>query len=51
MPYMEEQAAPMDFTKYFSVETVNRQRSALKVLRPYFEIPGMVSVSRCWGQC
>ncbi|OWT38804.1 aromatic amino acid aminotransferase I [Cryptococcus neoformans] len=43
MPSINSTPVPVDFTKYFSKETTSRKRSQLKELRPYFEIPGMIS--------
>ncbi|WVQ85764.1 hypothetical protein IAT38_007931 [Cryptococcus sp. DSM 104549] len=43
MPSIDPKPTPIDFTKYFSWESKNRKRSQLKALRPYFDIPGMIS--------
>ncbi|WVQ74183.1 hypothetical protein IAR50_003777 [Cryptococcus sp. DSM 104548] len=43
MPSIAPQSTPIDFSKYLSHESTNRQRSQLKELRPYFDIPGMIS--------
>ena len=45
MPYIDPAPVKIDYAKYFSLESKNRQRSQLKELRPYFEMPGMISVS------
>ncbi|WVR07874.1 hypothetical protein IAU60_004917 [Kwoniella sp. DSM 27419] len=43
MPSIDPKPVAIDFSRYFSVETVGRKRSALKELKPYFDIPGMIS--------
>ncbi|TYJ54193.1 hypothetical protein B9479_005119 [Cryptococcus floricola] len=43
MPSIDQQPIAIDYAKYFSHESQNRQRSQLKELKPYFEIPGMIS--------
>ncbi|KAK8853500.1 hypothetical protein IAR55_004207 [Kwoniella newhampshirensis] len=43
MPSIDLKPAPIDFSKYLSKESTGRKRSQLKELRPYFEIPGMIS--------
>lgn len=45
MPSIEQGPVKIDYERYFSLESKHRQRSQLKELRPYFEIPGMISVS------
>ena len=49
MPYIDPAPIKIDYAKYFSLESKNRQRSQLKELRPYFEMPGMISVSAVIG--
>ncbi|WWC92019.1 uncharacterized protein L201_006973 [Kwoniella dendrophila CBS 6074] len=43
MPSIDPAPVKIDFTKYFSIESKTRKRSQLKELRPYFDIPGMIS--------
>lgn len=45
MPSVAHDAVAIDFERYYSLESKQRKRSQLKELRPYFEIPGMISVS------
>ena len=45
MPSIDPVPVKIDYTQYMSIESKNRKRSQLKELRPYFEIPGMISVS------
>lgn len=44
MPSVEAQPVKIDYGEYLSYEANNRARSQLKGLRPYFEMPGMISV-------
>ncbi|WWC64900.1 uncharacterized protein I303_107514 [Kwoniella dejecticola CBS 10117] len=43
MPSIDPAPVKIDFTKYFSKESTGRKRSQLKELKPYSEIPGMIS--------
>jgi aromatic amino acid aminotransferase I len=45
MPSVEQPPIQIDYERYYSLESKQRKRSQLKELRPYFEIPGMISVS------
>lgn len=42
---MSDQAQTPNYGDFLSLEARTRARSAIKQLRPYFEIPGMISVS------
>lgn len=44
MPSIDPAPVKIDYSQYMSLESKNRKRSQLKELRPYFEIPGMISV-------
>jgi len=37
---------PLDYASYLSLESKNRERSRLKEIKPFSEIPGMINVSR-----
>lgn len=45
MPSIDLAPVKIDYDAYLSWESKNRQRSGLKALRPYFDRPGMISVS------
>lgn len=45
MPSIDSAPVKIDYDAYLSWESKNRQRSGLKALRPYFDRPGMISVS------
>lgn len=42
---MSGDAQKPNYGDFLSLEARTRARSAIKQLRPYFEIPGMISVS------
>lgn len=44
MPSVDPAPVAIDYSQYLSYESRNRVRSQLKQLRPYFDIPGMISV-------
>lgn len=44
MPSVDQPPVKIDYEQYYSLETKQRKRSQLKELRPYFDIPGMISV-------
>ncbi|CAD6587834.1 MAG: hypothetical protein TREMPRED_004865, partial [Tremellales sp. Tagirdzhanova-0007] len=43
MPSVERAPVMIDFGQYLSKEAIGRKRSQLKELRPYFDMPGMIS--------
>lgn len=44
MPSIDPKPVKINYDEYLSYESVHRVRSELKALRPYFELPGMISV-------
>ena len=36
----------LDYVSYLSLESKNRERSRLKEIKPFSEIPGMINVSQ-----
>lgn len=46
---MSGEAQTPNYADFLSLEARTRARSGIKQLRPYFEIPGMISVSWGWA--
>jgi aromatic amino acid aminotransferase I len=45
MPVATSDRVAIDYASYFSLESKNRERSRLKEIKPFSEIPGMINVS------
>jgi aromatic amino acid aminotransferase I len=45
MPVATRTPISIDYAKYYSLESKNRQRSRLKEIKPFSEMPGMINVS------
>jgi aromatic amino acid aminotransferase I len=45
MPVATRTPISIDYANYYSLESKNRQRSKLKEIKPFSEMPGMINVS------